>query len=130
MVLTLGGCYPPSNARDEETNPYFQAGKERVAARDYQGAVEAFEKALEHNPKSALAHFELGVLYEQRMNDYPAAIYHYNKVIQLRPNRSYPAENAEQRIPGRKLEMIKNDTLATMNPVAMNEIQRLRQENQ
>jgi hypothetical protein len=130
MGLTLGGCFPAVNTQDEEKNPYFIAGKDRVSARDYSGAIEAFEKTLEVNPRSALAHYELGVLFEQRENDYPAAIYHYNKVLKLRPQGTYPAENARQRIPGCRLEMIKDDTLATLNPVAMHEIDRLRKENQ
>ncbi len=130
MSLFLGGCFPTASTQDEEKNPYFVAGKDRAAARDYKGAIEAFEKALEVNPRSALAHYELGVLYEQHENDYPAAIYHYSKVLKLRPHNAYPAQNARQRIPGCKLEMLKDDTLATLNPTAMREIERLRKENQ
>ncbi|MBN2508073.1 MAG: tetratricopeptide repeat protein [Verrucomicrobia bacterium] len=130
MGLILGGCVPGADSQDEEKNPYYVAGQDRVGARDYAGAIEAFEKALEVNPRSALAHYELGVLYETRENDYAAAIYHYNKVLKLRPQGTYPAENARQRIPGCRLEMIKDDTLETLNPTAMREIERLRKENQ
>lgn len=131
LSLGLCGCFTSGDsAQDEERNPYFLAGKERVAARDYKGAIEAFEKALEVNPRSALAHYELGVLYEQRENDYPAAIHHYNKVLKLRPDGSYPAENAKLRIPGCKNEMVKLDTLTTINPAALLELERLREENQ
>ena len=48
--------------------------------------IEAFEKALEVNPHSASAHFELAVLYDQQKNDYAAALYHYEKARRLRPN--------------------------------------------
>jgi tetratricopeptide (TPR) repeat protein len=131
LGLGLGGCYPAAeNGLDEQKNPYYLAGKERVASRDYKGAIEAFEKAIEVNPRSALAHFELGVLYEQRENDYPAAIHHYNRVLKLRPSGDYPAEHARLRIPACKQEMIKTDTLTTINPAALQEFERLRDENQ
>ena len=59
--LLLSGCLP-SAPGDEEKEPYFLAGKSRVNTMDFKGAVESFEKAVEVNPKSAPAHFELGWL--------------------------------------------------------------------
>jgi hypothetical protein len=130
-ILGGAGCIPGTDSLlDEQKNPHYISGKERVNAHDYPGAIEAFEKALEVNPRSALAHFELGVLCEQRLNDYPAAIYHYNKVISLRPAGEYPAETAKIRIPACKQEMVKTDLLTTMNPAALQEQDRLREENQ
>lgn len=133
LVLGLGlsGCFPEAETPvEEQKNPYFVTGKSRVTARDYKGAVEAFEKAVEVNPRSALAHFELGLLYEQHEADYAAAIFHFNQAIKLRSNGAYPAENARLRIPGCKQEMIKTDSLATVNPVALRDSERVREENQ
>jgi tetratricopeptide (TPR) repeat protein len=84
--LGVGGCFPPPQAKlDENKNPYLLEGKARAAARDYKGAIDAFEKALEVHPRSALAHFELGMLYEQHSDqtekDYINAMYHYQQVI-------------------------------------------------
>src|SRR5438874_11392550 len=100
LCLGLCGCDPAGEGRvDEQKNPYFIAGKERAAERDYKGAIDAFEKALEANSHSAQAHFELGVLYElhsdQKEEDYVSAMYHYNEAIKLRPN-DHPADNARQ----------------------------------
>jgi cobalt/nickel transport system permease protein len=53
---------------------------------DFQGAIESFEKAVEVNPKSAPAHFELGCLYDQKASDPAAAIYHYERYLKLLPN--------------------------------------------
>jgi tetratricopeptide (TPR) repeat protein len=133
LLLAWCGCDPGQEAQvDEQKNPFFLAGKERIAAHDYQGAIEAFEKALETNPKSVLTHFELGVLYEQHSeqkdSDYIAAMYHYQQVIRLRPNE-YPADNARQRIAGCKQELVKGEALA---PVAQNLVRdndRLKEEN-
>jgi tetratricopeptide (TPR) repeat protein len=83
--LVLSGCLPAAPG-DEEKEPYYMAGKSHVYARDFKGAVESFEKAVEVNPKSARAHFELGLLYEQRESDPAAAIYHYERYLKLSPS--------------------------------------------
>ena len=85
--LVVGSCMPAA-PRDEEKEPYFLAGKSRVNSMDYQGAIESFEKALEVNPQSAAAHFELGLLYETKASDPAAAIYHYERYLKLSPNSS------------------------------------------
>lgn len=130
LFVLLSGCLPIAEGpQDEAKNPYIVTGRERFKGRDYKGAIEAYEKALEVNPRSVTAHFELGVIYEQFENDYPAAIYHYNQVLKLRPDGAYPADNAKQRIPGCRQEMLKADALATINPAALRETERLRDEN-
>ena len=100
-----------------------------MSALDYKGAIDCFERAVEENPRSALAHFELGVLYDQHENDYAAALYHYNKALKLRPT-GYPSDNIRQRIPACKQELIKADSLAVINPTVLRETERLREENQ
>jgi tetratricopeptide (TPR) repeat protein len=88
----LCGCLPAGqSSRDEEKEPHFLAGRSRVNAMDYKGAVESFEKALEANPRSGAAHFELGCLFADKESDPAAAIYHYEQYLKLRP----AAENAE-----------------------------------
>jgi LysM repeat protein len=114
---------------DEQRNPHYRSGKEKLSALDYKGAVESFERAVEDNPRSALAHYELGVLFDQHENDYAAALYHYQKAVKLRP-AGYPADNIRQRIPACKQELVKADSLAVINPGALRETERLREENQ
>ncbi len=130
LMLCLGfsGCTPTAETQmDEQRNPHFLAGREKVGALDYKGAVESFERAVEDNPRSALAHFELGVLYE-RENDYVAALYHFNKALKLRPNGN-PADIIRQRIPGCKQELVKADSLAIINPNVLRETENLRAQN-
>lgn len=130
LCLALSGCSPTAESPlDEQKNPHYQAGKSRLSALDYKGAVESFEQAIEDNPRSALAHYELGVLFDQHENDYAAALYHYNKALKLRPN-GYPAENIRQRIPACKQELVKADSLAIINPTALRETETLREQNQ
>lgn len=90
--LLLCGCQPVgSGGTDEEKEPQFLIGRSRVNAMNFRGAIEAFEQALQMNPHSAAAHFELGWLYAEKEADPAAAIYHYQKYLQLRP----AADNAE-----------------------------------
>lgn len=97
---------------------------------DYAGAVESFEKSLQQNPRSVLAHFELGLVYEQHLGDYAAALYHYGKALKLRP-AGYPAETIHQRIPACRQELLKADSLALVShPSALREMEKLREENQ
>ena len=133
--LGLCGCFPPPQTKlDENKNPYLLEGKARVAARDYKGAIDAFEKALEVHPRSALAHFELGMLYEQHSDqtekDYINAMYHYQEVLRLRPAGVYPHDNAKVRIASCKQELVKAESLAPVYYAMERELQRLKQENQ
>jgi tetratricopeptide (TPR) repeat protein len=129
LCVAVSGCSPTAETRlDEQQNPHFKAGREKLLALDHKGAIESFERAVEDNPRSVLAHFELGVLFEQHANDYAAALYHYHKALKLRPGE-YPAENIRQRIPACKQELLKADSLAIVNPAALRETERLRDEN-
>ena len=75
LLCLLAGCRPPAESQsDEQSNPNYRAGKEKMQALDYKGAIAAFERALEDNPRSALTHYELGLLHDQQENDYPAAL--------------------------------------------------------
>ncbi len=134
-VALFTGCFPPPESKlDENKNPYLLEGKARVAARDYKGAIDAFEKALEVHPRSALAHFELGMLYEQHSDqterDYINAMYHYQEVLRLRPAGVYPHDNAKVRIASCKQELVKAESLAPVYYAMERELNRLKQENQ
>jgi tetratricopeptide (TPR) repeat protein len=100
----LAGCIPGDSHVDEEKDPHFQRGRNLVNSQDFKGAVEEFEKALETHPRSAAAHFELGWLYDTKINDYAAAIYHYQRHLQLDPN-SGRAQRVQERIRGCKQEL-------------------------
>ena len=118
--LALCGCNPPGqSAGDEEKEPQFLIGRSRVNAMNFAGAIEAFELALEKNPQSGAAHFELGWLYAEKESDSAAAIYHYQKYLKLRPTASN-AETIKEHIFRLKQELAKG-----VLPVpASNEMQR------
>jgi hypothetical protein len=113
---------------DEEKEPQFLTGRNRASARDFDGAVESFEKALEVNPHSASAHFELGWLYEKTGDD-AAAIYHYERFLRYRPN-SDKADLARSHISSCKTELAK--TVSAFGPLpqaAQRDLERVMLEN-
>jgi tetratricopeptide (TPR) repeat protein len=88
FTIVLLGCarsVPPSDA-DEERNPYYQKAKRMCELSDYQAAAGLYERALTVDPQSAPAHLELGLLYDEKLGDPIAAIYHYRQYLALRPN--------------------------------------------
>jgi tetratricopeptide (TPR) repeat protein len=127
--VALIGCSPSGQTQlDEEKEPHFVLGKGRVNTMDYQGAVEAFEQSLEVNPHSASAHFELGWLYDEKVPDPPAAIYHYGQYLKLRPN----ADNAEvirQRISRCKQQLAADVLPLPSAPAAQQQLEKLAEEN-
>lgn len=87
IALAVCGCGPSDQrTADEQKEPYFLLGKKKAAMLDYKGAAEAFEKALEFNPRNASAHFELALLYEKDETDLVGAIYHFDRYLRLRPD--------------------------------------------
>lgn len=98
ICAVLSGCIPAaSGTLDEEKEPHFLAGKSRASTLDYKGAIECFEKALQTNPQSSAAHFELAWIFDVKEPDPAAAIYHYDHYLKLRVNPSN-ADLVKQRI--------------------------------
>ena len=125
--LVCSGCLP-SAPGDEEKEPYFLAGKSRVNTMDFKGAVESFEKAVEANPKSAPAHFELGCLYDQKESDPAAAIYHFERFLKLLPN-SGKEEIVKTRILACKQQLAQTVSLGLVTEKQQREFEQLAEEN-
>jgi LysM repeat protein len=130
LLAICGGCIPNDTHVDEEKDPHFQRGRNLVSGQDFRGAVDEFEKALETNPRSAAAHFELGWLYETKVNDYAAAIYHYERYLQLQPNSQRPQSlNVKDRIRGCKRELADAEFPIPNNQNLQREVDKLTAEN-
>ena len=84
-ALLLGCGGKESDATAEDREPHFLAGRRLVTQQDYDGAAKSFYKALEANPRSAAAHYELGVLFLSRKNDPASAIFHLQRYLMLKP---------------------------------------------
>jgi tetratricopeptide (TPR) repeat protein len=131
VCAALSGCTPGANSRiDEQHEPYFLAGQNLARQRDYQGAIDAFEKAVEANHRSASAHFELAWLYEDKGEDPAAAIYHYQRFLKLCQKSDGRVDQARDHIRHCTMELAKSvSALVTLSPSAQSYLEKLSQEN-
>src|SRR6266542_1656407 len=135
LVLLLScfcwsGCSPEGERNiDDKKDSDFIADQNRAKSLDYAGAVQSYEKALETNPRSASAHFELGLIYYLNLPDYAAAIYHFQKFLELRPNDSH-AENVRQFVSVCKQELARTVSLGPISQKLQKEFEQLTTENQ
>jgi LysM repeat protein len=124
----LSGCMPVAETPvDEEKDPNFIDGRNHLNMMDYKGALESFERTVQANPRNAAAHFELGVLYQDRMNDPLAAAFHYQKHLQLRPKSEY-AEAIKPRLVACKMEVAKTVTFGVVNQEVHRDLAKLTNE--
>jgi len=123
--FTFAGCSPTGQSSlDEQRDPHFLAGKSRKQAMDYSGAAEAFERALEANPRSASAHFELGLLFYENLSEPAAAIYHFEKYLKLQP-KSNKGDIVRQFVADSKKELVKGVPLGPVNEQVKRELEKL-----
>ncbi len=85
LVLGAGcGGLPGREAR-EERDPLLRRARALRNAKDIEGAVEYYHKAIDKKPGLARAHLELASIYDQSQGDYVRAIYHYERYLQFEP---------------------------------------------
>src|SRR5215213_9448624 len=125
FCCVLSGCVPIAESPvDEEKDPNFIEGRNHVNMMDYKGAIQAFERAVQANPRNAAAHFELAVLYEERMKDPLTAAYHYQKHVQLRPQSAYVVA-VKDRLIRCKMDIAKTVTFAVIGEDIHKDLRRL-----
>ncbi|HEX3890502.1 MAG TPA: hypothetical protein VHX90_06590, partial [Verrucomicrobiae bacterium] len=132
FILCLGailcGCDPGQSSLDDKKEPHYILGENRVNAMDYQGAVEAFEQSLEVNPHSAAAHFELACLFDEKISDPAAAIYHYQQYLKI-DSKAENAEVVNARIATCKQQLASDVMAMPSAPAAQRELERLTDQN-
>ncbi len=86
-ALALAGCdQPTENAGiSDDRNPWLKKAEIEVQRRNYAGAAEFYEKALQLNPASMPMHWAVAMLYEQHLRDYSSAIFHYQRFVAQKP---------------------------------------------
>jgi LysM repeat protein len=127
-ALCWQGCTPGgSTAMDEQKEPHYLRGLGLASSFDHKGAIAAFEKALEVNPRSASAHFELALLLDKHENNPAATIYHFEKFLALKPN-SDRADIIRPRITACKQELAKSFLLTTGGQNAQPDLDKMKLE--
>lgn len=129
LGAALGGCEPSDqNGADDEKEPHFVLGQNRVNAMDYSGAVEAFEESLEANPHSAQAHYQLAMLYGEKENNPAAAIYHYQQYLRFDP-KAPNADIVNQHINTCKQQLAADVLQLPSSSAAQQQLQQLADKN-
>lgn len=83
-IFFFFGCEPTGGtANAENKEPHYLDGRRQMQQRDFEGAERSFHKALEANPRSSLAHREIGLLFLSHKNDPAASIYHLQRYLTL-----------------------------------------------
>lgn len=126
LSVLFAGCYPLDQSAPEENHPYIKAAMARKSGSP-QEAARLLEKALEDNPRLARAHWELGLIRLNSTSNYAAAVYHFQKVLELRPDWPH-ASTTRQLISNAKLELVKEGIEAPTLPSAQRQMDRLIQE--
>jgi LysM repeat protein len=129
LVWCAGGCTETTQPQSDEQNPHFQRAHDLINLQDYKSAVAEFDKVLEANPRSAATHYELGWICENdKIRDYAAAIYHYRKHLELKPD-SERAAQVHERIGVCRRELANGEYPLPTSQNLQKEVDRLNAEN-
>ena len=138
FLVILAGCEQGDRAgfTAESDDPGYRRGKELLRQGRNQEALSAFLKVVEkRGDDSPESHLEAGLLYQQHIKDPIAAIYHYRKFRELKPN-SPQADLVRQRIDAAKREFASTLPGDPLNNAidprfdAYEQVERLRRENE
>ena len=87
-LVLLTGCDPQARIDLPETDePQYRRGQQYLRSQQNQHALEAFLKVIDKRDGDAPeSHFEAGRIYLTHLGDPYAAIYHFRRYLQIRPN--------------------------------------------
>jgi len=91
LLLAAGLCvvgFPAcaQTAPASGDNPHYKQAQQDLDNNDASAAADEYEAALVADPKLADAHYELGVLYAEKLSEPIAALYHLDRYLKLAPN--------------------------------------------
>ena len=142
-LVLFSACNPGNGPRipTEEDEPNFRRGRQMERSGQNQIALEAFLKVIEKRGDDAPeSHLEAGLIYLNHIKDPIAAIYHFRKYLEIKPNslRAQQVEGLQKtamrelaaKMPGRpfdaQLEVQEQiEKLMAENATLRNEIARL-----
>ena len=67
----------------ESTHPLYAKALTAKSSKSYREAAESLEEFLTICPKSPKAHYDVALIYKENLENYPAAIYHLLKYLEL-----------------------------------------------
>ncbi len=111
------------------TAPATQAAKDaqrKAADGDFIRAISLYESALDGSPDSADIHYQLALLYDDKMNEPLSALHHFKRYLTLSPGGAH-ADEAKNFMKRDELTLI--TSLSGDSVVTRSEAARLRNEN-
>jgi tetratricopeptide (TPR) repeat protein len=90
LLFVAGSCVAwlpvyAQNAPSSTDNPHYKQAQQDVDNGDANAAADEYEAAIVADPKLADAHYELGVLYAEKLSEPIAALYHLDRYLKLAP---------------------------------------------
>ena len=122
-VLLLAGC---DRSPFNDTERSMDQAEQKMAAQDYRGAANSYEKALDGTASTADAHFRLGLLYDGKLDDPVGAVHHFRRYIEFLPNGPH-AKEAKANLD--RIELTLATSLAGGTLITHSEAVRLKNEN-
>jgi nucleoid-associated protein YgaU len=86
--MALAGCNLMTKEealKDDSSNPYYKQAQQDLDNNDPKAAAGDYETALSTNPKLAGAHYELGIIYGDKLSDPISSIFHFQRYLELDP---------------------------------------------
>ena len=91
LLFVAGSCvawlpvYAQSTPSNNTDNPHYKQAQQDLDNGDANAAADEYEAALVADPKLADAHYELGVLYAEKLSEPISALYHLDRYLKLAP---------------------------------------------
>jgi LysM repeat protein len=123
LCLGLAGC---DRSPFNNTERAMDQAEQKQASQDYRGAVACYERALDGSAKSAEAHFRLGILYDEKLNDPISAVHHFRRYLDEAPDGAH-AKQAKSDLA--RLELTVATSLSGGTFISHAEALKLRAEN-
>jgi len=104
----------------------MQDADNKSAQGDFERAVNLYEAALDDSPRDAEVHYQLALLYDDKLNDPVSALHHFKRYLALSPNGPHAKDVRDS---------IKRDEIAALTAlsgdsvITRTEAARLRNEN-
>lgn len=67
----------------------YKEARLRVELNDYKGALLLYEAALDGTPNSAQIHYQVGLIYDDKLKEPFSAIHHFQRYLDLEPEGRY-----------------------------------------
>ena len=93
--LALAGCNFANKEEahyDDSRNPNYKQAQQDLESNNPNGAVADYQAALAADPKLAGAHYELGLIYGDKLADPVGSIYHFKQFLALAPDSDKAGE--------------------------------------